>query len=320
LLGQATGDYQEKLRIAEAVGVNPITLMRWVTNKSNPRLDNLRPLLTALPQHRQQLARLIAVEYPQVLNAVPISTEIAPEIPSAFYARVLNAHTSSPPLLRGSAVSILILQQVLEHLDPQQMGMVAVIVQCMPPPVPGGKVRSLRKTAGRGNHPWSNIEHSTCLLGAEGQAGRALTSGRFTAIQTREEKLRLFPMHHMLEEESTVAYPVLLADRVAGCLCITSTRRNYFTQIHLDLIQNYADLLVLAFENHEFYPLQDIELGIMPPVTLQQPHLARFQQRVTQRIIDVSRDRQPLTRLQAELAIWREIEEELLHYPLESRK
>src|SRR6266567_4947169 len=159
LLGQVTSDHQEKQRIADVVGVNPITLMRWATNKSNPRLDNLRPLLSALPRYRQQLARLIAVEYPHVLNAPPAVTEIAPEIPSAFYARVLNAHTTSPSLLRGSAVSILILQQLLEHLDPQQLGIVAVIVQCMPPSVPGGKVRSLRKTVGRGNSPWSNIEH-----------------------------------------------------------------------------------------------------------------------------------------------------------------
>jgi hypothetical protein len=313
LLGQVTSDPQEKQRIADVVGVNPITLMRWATNKSNPRLDNLRPLLSALPQYRQQLTRLIAVEYPHVLNAVPAFTEIAPEIPSAFYARVLNAHTTSPSLLRGSAVSILILQQLLEHLDPQQLGMVAVIIQCMPPSVPGGKVRSLRKTAGRGNSSWSNIEHSTCFLGAEGQAGRALMSGRFTAIQTHEEKLRLFPTHPMTEEESTVSYPILLADRVAGCLGITSTRRNYFTQVHLDLIQSYVDLMVLAFEWHEFYPLQDIKLGIMPPAIEQQPLLASFQRRVTLRLIEAVQDHQPITRMQVEQAIWHEIEEELLH-------
>jgi len=314
LLGQVTSDHQEKQRIADVVGVNPITLMRWATNKSNPRLDNLRPLLSALPRYRQQLARLIAVEYPHVLNAPPAVTEIAPEIPSAFYARVLNAHTTSPSLLRGSAVSILILQQLLEHLDPQQLGIVAVIVQCMPPSVPGGKVRSLRKTVGRGNSPWSNIEHSTCFLGAEGQAGRALMSGRFTAIQTHEEKQRLFPTHLMTEEESTVSYPILLADRVAGCLGITSTRRNYFTQVHLDLIQSYVDLLVLAFEWHEFYPLQDIKLGILPPAIEQQPLLATFQRRVTLRLIEAMQDHKPITRMQAEQAIWHEIEEELLHW------
>jgi hypothetical protein len=312
LLGQVISDQQERLRIAEAVGINPITLTRWATNKSNPRLDNLRPLLSALPQYRQQLMRLIAVEYPQVLNAAPAFTEIAPEIPSAFYARVLNAHTSSPSLLRGSAVSILILQQLVEHLDPQQLGLVAVIAQCMPP-VPGGKVRSLRKTVGRGTPPWHNIEHSTCFLGAEGQAGRALTAGHFTAIQTQEEKLRLFPTHCMPEEESTVSFPILLADRVAGCLGITSTRRYYFTQMHLDLIQRYVDLLVLAFAEHEFYPLQDIKLGVMPPAIQQQPLLASFQQRVTRRLIEATHNHhQSVNRMQVEQVIWREIEEELL--------
>jgi hypothetical protein len=312
LLGQVISDHQEKVRIAEAVGVNPITLMRWATNKSNPRLDNLRPLLSALPLYRQQLARLIALEYPHVLSVAPLFTEIAPEIPSAFYARVLNAHTSSPSMLRGSAVSILILQQLLEHLDPQQFGMVAVIVQCTPPAVPGGKVRSLRKTVGRGNPPWQNIEHSTCFVGAEGQAGRVLVTGRFTSTQTREEKLRLFPTHCMAEEESTVIYPILLADRVAGCLCVVSTRRNYFTQMHLDLVQRYTDLLVLVFREHEFYPLQDIKLGIMPPALQQQSLLASFQRRVTQRLIEAAQDHQSMTRMQAEQVLWHEVEEELL--------
>lgn len=314
LLKLVINDPQERARIAEIVGVNPVTLIRWVTYKSNPRPDNLRLLPKALPEYRQQLAPLLAVEYPHILNETHEPLELVPEIPSAFYARVLNAHTTSPPLLRESAICTLILQQLVEHLDPQHTGMIAVITACMPPT--SGKVRSLRKTFGRGNLPWRNVEHQTLFLGAESQAGRALTAGRFTAIQTQEEKQRLFPTHNYnSEDQSMVAYPILLADRAAGCLGIVSTRRNYFTQHHLDLIQQYTDLLVLAFDDHEFYPLQDIELGIMPSGDQQLPLLSSFQRRVTWRIIEASRNRQPLTRLQAEREVWCEIEEELLHFP-----
>jgi hypothetical protein len=312
LLGWIISDQQERQRIAETAGINPVTLIRWATNKSNPRLDNLRPLLSALPQYHQQLVRLIAVEYPQVLSATPVLTEITPEIPSAFYARIMNAHTSSPALLRGSVIGTLILQQLLEHLDPQQFGLIALIVQCMPPSVSGGRVRSLRKTVGRGTSPWHNIEHTTCFLGAEAQVGRTLTTGRFTVIQSGEEKLRLFPSHYIEEIESAVTYPILLADRVAGCLGIISTRRHYFTQMRLDLIQCYVDLLALAFGEREFYPLQDINLGIMPPIMQQQSVLASFQQRVTQRLVEAAQNHQAITRTQVEQVIWWEIEEELL--------
>src|SRR5690242_793275 len=113
LLELVTSDPMERLRIAETVGVNPVTLIRWATYKSNPRTDNLRLLLNALPQYRQQLAQLLAVEYPHILNDVSHSVAIEEQVPSAFYARVLNAYTTSPPLLRASSVSILILQQLL---------------------------------------------------------------------------------------------------------------------------------------------------------------------------------------------------------------
>jgi hypothetical protein len=316
LLGQVISDPRERLRVAEVVGVNPVTLIRWVNYKSKPRPDNIRSLLTALSKYRQPLAtQLIMAEYADIMDDAPKFADIAPEIPSAFYARVLNAHTSSPPLLRGSSVSILILQQLLEHLDPQQVGMVAIVAQCTPA-LSRRKVHSLRKTYSRGNPPWGNVEQHTLFLGAESQVGRALGSGRFTAVHTQEERSRLFPMHNYTAEgQSAIAYPILLADRAAGCLGIACTRRNYFTQVHMDLIQHYVDLLVLAFEDHEFYPLQDIELGIMPPVWTQQPVLASFQRRVTARIIDASVRRTPLTRLQAEQEVWQEIEEELLRIP-----
>src|SRR5579885_2914117 len=116
LLATLIADPQERQRIAEATGVSPITLTRWSSNKSNPRKDNLRPLLEAVAEYRQQLTELITKEFPDFLKEFP-EAETLMEIPSAFYARVLSAHTSSPPLLRASTICILILQQIVVRLD-----------------------------------------------------------------------------------------------------------------------------------------------------------------------------------------------------------
>lgn len=319
LLGQVTSEPREKQRVAEALGINPITLTRWVTYKSNPRPDNLRPLLNVLPSYRKQFAALIAREYPHIFHEVASANDIQPDIPSAFYARVLNAHTTSPPMLRAASVCILILQQILEHLDPHHRGMAVVVLQCIPP-LPGRRVRSVRKTLTRGTVPWNSYENQTLFLGAESLAGHALISGRFTTIQSREEKKRMFPTHYVQMEESTVAYPILLADRTAGCLYIVSTQRNYFSQVHLDLIQRYVDLMVLAFSDNEFYPLQSIELGLMPSYDQQLPYLTTVQRRVTQLIIEASRDHQPLTRPEAEQAVWQAIEDELLRLTMNNKE
>jgi len=312
LLGRVTGDPQERQRIADAVGVSAVTLVRWAMHKSNPRPDNLRPLVDALPQYRKQLVELIEEEYPHIFVRNSETKDISLEIPSAFYARVLSAHTTTSILLRESTICTLILQQILEHCDPQFKGMAIIIAQCMPP-APGQKVRSLRRTFGRASPPWnSHIEYHTQFLGAESQAGYAVMAGHFIVVQSREERMRTFPSHQSEEIESYAMFPILLADQTAGCLCVASTQQHYFTLERLDLLQRYADLLVLAFEPDKFYALDNIALGIMPDRRIQQPLIASFQQRVTQVMIQASRREQRLTRPQAETLVWHELEEELL--------
>jgi hypothetical protein len=44
LLGKIIADSHERQRIANMLGVNPITLTRWVNNESKPRPQNLRQL------------------------------------------------------------------------------------------------------------------------------------------------------------------------------------------------------------------------------------------------------------------------------------
>jgi transcriptional regulator with XRE-family HTH domain len=313
LLGKVIVDPQERQRIADALGVNPITLTRWATNKSNPRQDNLRPLFEALPQHRQLLTELIAQEFPQFITEALTQESIAPTIPSEFYAQVLSVHTTSPTRLRVSTMRLLILQQIIAHLDPHQEGLLAVIAQCVPPKA-GRKVRSMHMTYGRSTPAWGNvIENRILFFGAESQMGQAVGTAQPVIVNTLEMREMLFPMHDSPFDTSSLAYPLLQAERIAGCLAVASRQPHYFTHERLELLQEYAHLLVLAFEPEEFYDLQDIELGIMPDPDRQQIHLMGFQKRVTQHLIQASQHNQILSRTQAELLVWQELEEEFLH-------
>ncbi|QBD81199.1 hypothetical protein EPA93_36585 [Ktedonosporobacter rubrisoli] len=316
LLARIISDLPERQRIAKALDINPITLSRWATGKSTPRPENLHMLINALPQYRKQLAELIAIEHPHFSIDLNAGADISPEIPSSFYAQALNTHSSSPLLLRGSAVRTLILTQILGHFDPHRQGLLAIISQCVPPSH-DKKVRSLRITEMRGMPVWGHyIEHQTQFFGAESQSGHALLSGHPTVVQSREELLHLFPTHTTEIVESAAAFPILLSDHAAGCLTLLSVQANYFKQSLLDLAQQYTELLVLAIEREQFYPLADIELGIMPPLAQQQGIIASFQQRVTKRMIQATRHQQSLTRLQAEDITWQELEEELLQYQI----
>jgi hypothetical protein len=155
------------------------------------------------------------------------------------------------------------------------------------------------------------MESQTLFLGAESQAGQALAQGHYVAVHNQEARSRLFPVPQFAHEESSIAYPILRAERTPGCLCIASIQPNTFSQAHLDLTQSYVDLMSLAFEAREFYPLADIELGIMPSGDVQRSLLITFQRRVTKHMIQAVQHNQPLTRPQAELLVWQQLEEEL---------
>ncbi len=313
LLGTIIRDPQEKQRLADELQVGPISLMRWVNGQATPRPQKLWELINALPQHRPVLLELIGREFEGFIIAFErISDDTSQEIPSAFYARVLSAYSTTPRLLRSTSISSLILQQALAHLDPNKQGMSITVVLCSTPR-PGGKVRSLRETMGRGTYPWkSHLDNQALLLGYESLAGYAVTTFRSVANQNIKEGQTFFPVLRTEYEESAAACPLLQGNRVAGCLLVASNKVNYFTPARQALIKNYANLLVLACEPEDFYDQQSIELGIMPSLEAQQPYFAHFQQHVTDLMVRTAAEEHPMTRTQAELEIWQQLEEEFL--------
>ncbi len=312
LLGKVISDPQEQQRILETLNINSITLRRWVNGDTHPRPQNLRLLLNAIPQYRKQMLALLMVEFPFINKDSEVRDEIA-LIPAEFYAQVINAYVGVSQYLRTTTVSSLILQQMLKHMDPLFDGMFVCIAQCVPPAREGQQVRSLRVVAGKGTSLWSNyVEHHPQLFGAELLVGYAVSSGHLIVMQNRFDAMHTFPFDYIDEMESAMAAPIVLANQIVGSIYIVSTQIDQFSQTYLALIQNYIELLCLAFEKEEFYLLSDIALGVMPARELQLPYLMTFQQRVTQQIVMSAREKHVMTHLQAERIVWQQLEEELL--------
>ncbi|MBV9256874.1 MAG: GAF domain-containing protein [Ktedonobacteraceae bacterium] len=303
-------DPQERLRIARAIGVNQITLVRWAAGTSSPRLRTLRLLLDALPDHHEQFIQLLAGDYPELLHEGLQEEDGLLQIPASFYARALEIYTGNPSLLRGSTLGITILQQMLDQLDPPQIGLGIFLTQCMPPS--SGKVRSARMIIGQGSGIWKRIEGKVSFQGIESQVGHAIQEQRHILTQSREERKNWYPPY-IPDMQSAVAFPVQMAGRVAGGVCLISVQAEFFSAERLDLLRRYAEMLVLAFEHDDFYPISQIELGVMPPFSAQQTTLATFQQRVKQRIVEATSKQQLLPRPQAEMEVWQELEHILLH-------
>ena len=318
LLKTLIRETHEKQRIAHAVGVNAVTLSRWVNNSSVPRPVHLRQLIPLIPiQYRSHMLELIREEFPNFSFAHPETAheDEQDDIPSEFYSRVFNAYAVTPPLQRSWSIMSLILQQALGQLDPHQVGMALTLVQCMPPSL-DGKVCSLRENSGHGTPPWSSsLEPYALFLGAESLAGYVVSSCHPRVIQNSQEQQGVLPAHWVEWEKSAAAYPIFRADRVAGCLLISCTQPDYFTPVRQKLLQQYAELLVMVFEPHEFYDLQLINLHVLPYYLVQKKHMSNFRQRVSNLMRERLRQGGTIDLREAELLVWQQVERELWQLP-----
>jgi transcriptional regulator with XRE-family HTH domain len=317
LLGSIIQDPQERRRLATELGINPVTLTRWVNNESNPRSQSIQRLLNALPQHRKALLDQLLDEFGGLIaEADDSSTEdLLYKIPNEFYIRVLRTRATIPKVLRFSSLCDLILQQALEQLDPNRIGIAVTVVRCMPPST-DKKIRSLRESVGRGTPPWeSNLDQQAILLGAESLAGNAVSLIRLVVNQDLSEEHSLSPGYHGQGEESAAAAPIMLEGKVAGCLLISSSQKNYFQQSRQTLIESYADLIAVAFESSEFYDIRQIELGLVPFQDVQKLYLSSFRQRLSETMLQATKNQQPLTIFEAEQILWQQFEAEMLRLP-----
>ena len=305
----------ERERIANEVGVRAGTLSRWVSGESLPRPHNLRQLLNALPkQQRDELLGTMEEELSDLADAALDDT--FSEIAYKFIMEVFDARATISDTLRYWSISRLVLEQAIQQLDPEHVGMAITIVRCMPPAI-DGKIHSLRESLGLGTPPWAgNLEQDALFLGAESLAGYVTASCRVEAVQDLVKDKTFLPAYQAEYEVSAVAHPIMMAGRVAGCLLVSSTQPNYFlSQARLALIHGYANLMTLAFEPHEFYRPELIELRIMPPLDVQREYFAGFRQRVLRIMTEYAATGRPLTNIQAEELVWQELEGILLRLP-----
>lgn len=305
------GDQQERLRIARAIGVHPITLTRWAKGGSSPRSRHLWPLLNAIPEPRKHFFFLLAADYPELLLTDVQENTSSLRIPPEFYPRLLEIHTSYPIFLRGMVLAPLILQQMLAQLDPQRSTLTIFFAQCMPPS--HGKVRSVRMLLAHGSGRWQKFENRLAFYGIESQIGHAVQEQRYIVTQSGDERERYYAPR-VPEVQSVASFPIQLAGRVAGGVSLLSSQHAFFSPERLSLLEAYSQVLTLLFEQNQFYSMSQIEMAFMPLFPTQQPLLASFQQRVNQRLLDAARKQEFLTLPQAQMEIWQELEQILLHF------
>jgi GAF domain len=292
-------DPAESARIIKELGINKVTLGRWMRGDHTPLPRTIAQLLRILPQgQREEMLRLLVLDgnfstYAFAAGYEPPEREQeAPlEISSDFYAEALRLPEDTPDLFWQ--VSGFIMDKIIGLLDPPRpwrSGLELIVARCTLPS--DGIVRSLQEAVGMGTEPWQQDQNNKQLfLGGESLVGYAVSTGRYRVVNDCEglEGL-LFPFLKVPHERSEAAFPILLQNRVAGALSVASTQAGFFTVQRITLLQRFAHLLRMAFASDEFYPLSSIQLRTMPPWPVQQTYFDTVPQRMTQLLLDAQRE------------------------------
>ncbi len=314
ILRKVIQDPKERRQLAQTLEIDARTLDRWAEGTSNPRAHNILPLIDALPTYRYALTKLIAEEFPDVaqrLETAELSIEeTVPDISSVLYDRVIaeRANASFSPLVRWS-ICTLVMQQFVNQLDSNRTGVAAILAQCVPPQTHETNVRSLREHFLEYSTAWTGTKRGVYFLGAESLAG-AVTSTCQPQVYNDVKQEHFLLFHHTEDANSIAAYPVQSSGRVAGCLLAFGTQQNFFSKVRFDLVRQYSNLLSLAFQEQDFYRLEDIDFQIMPQAGVQLLFLSTFNERVNEVLSRSEHQHTSMKRSQAEQVVLQQFIEE----------
>jgi hypothetical protein len=311
LLGWITSDPASMQRLVQSLGVRDITIKRWIRRESDPRPQNLRRLLVAVPEQRDRFAELIPLEFTDFTDVSLEDTH--QEISPRFYMQIFQMRGTIGPTQLFWSLATTIIDQALTQLDPDNLGMAITVVKCMVTGRPDGKVLSLRQSVGQATPPWpGNLEQSAMFLGAESLAGYVVSTCHPSEVQNYRDDNEALPGHQLEQELSAAAHPILYAGRVAGCLLVSSVEPDYFLLPgRLNLIADYAHLISLAFAPEEFVDPARIELRIMPPHYEQRAYFATFRKRMTEARMKLYGRND----VDAEQYVWEGLERDILKLP-----
>ncbi len=267
LLRKIISDTQKRQRIVKVLGVSNMTLARWVNGESRPRFTNLRALLSELPEYRDALLDLLAEEFGEDLVEA-LDTETQPqEIPSSFYTKIMQLHSTLPRVTHCSSICETILQQALRQLDPNRSDIFLSILRCLPP-LSDHKVRCLWEYRSCGAALWNSASTPWAFLCGKGSLTGLAVATQKTVLVEQSTGNSCFDNTWRVAwhncEPSAIACPILLNGNISGCLAVFSQQPEFFLPLRCALIQQYADLLTIAFEDNDFFTPDAIDLQEIP--------------------------------------------------------
>lgn len=321
-LGEIIREPEERKRLASELDVNEITLGRWASREPGaprPHLNNLYRLVEHVaPKYRDTLIALLQQDFPDIQLSSADGAFYGQDIAALFYRRVLDAYnTISEPQQRFWTITHLVLQQALGQLDPNHQGVGINLMLCLPSSQEPHVVRSIYRSMHMGSGRWRGEGERLVplLMGAETLPGYAIATCQ-PAYSPQMQRETILPIWPVEDEENGVAYPIMRHGRMAGAVYAVSSASDFFTRVRRELLEQYTQLLSLAFDTPDFFDPQHIRLHLFPRPhqATQQPYFASFRQQISRRIAQAVGEQQPPSLHEVELMALQHIEQAILDF------
>ena len=311
-------DVQQRQKIALALGVHPLTLIRWASGISTPRRpQTLRDLADFMPEQREKVLQSIMEEFPMLQEIDSREATSIKAAPTDIGWKIVRLLTVTPSAMRFAILCDAILTEAINILDPHNLGIAILVAPCIPP-APGQKVRSLLVHTVRGTGPWEpHLEQSAVFLGIESLAGQAV-SMLSPALDSHLFDETIHPAHCNYFDnliQSAIAMPILHLGGVGGCVIALSAQPHAFSFLNQRDFRDIANLLALSFRPDSFYSPEQIDLASLPAYSIQKEHLLTYKQRLSRLLSNKDENVHSSGYIQARRQIWTQIEKEVLQLP-----
>lgn len=273
---------KEKRPIVAQLGTSVRSLERWVAinSETDPDPRFVPKLVNAVPGYEEEMELSLKQDYPDAFESANV--DILPNIPSAFYARLASTRATAAPNLNKSTNFPAVLRQIGNHLDPREKGLLVLFARCVSPLEPGGRITGLAiHPSGYGTGEWRDkqIKH-TYMIGSGSLCAHAIVTGGIALYPQDVPGIDYasYPILYGEDMRSCAAFPVLREGYVAGALFVGAKQEAFFTEARRELFREYAYLFALALRDNEFYPVEQIDLRVMPSIEHQSEIFFRSQQ------------------------------------------
>ena len=246
-----------RLKLLTDLMISPRTLTRWMRGESRPdsrqklyKLEKLIPeISTAL---RKAFPSFFASTQDHVLRSV-----------APFYARVHAAFARTKRSLILKTITNLVLDLLVKQIDAEETGLAAFLVQLI---APLGATKAthmiLHAWSGHGTGLWYDQQAlKSCVVGGDSLCVQAVMQGDVALYpRDRDEIAANSTLLSKEEVRSAIAYPILRYGDVAGVILLASAQEDFFVMTRRDIIEHYAYMMSLAFQERDFFSEEQIDL------------------------------------------------------------